>query len=59
MKWVEEHSSANGYAYDTASDDFGVLGTPGTWTRVRKGNIVKFCSRNRGDALRYYQRHAR
>ena len=35
------------------------MGTPGTWYRVRQGSHIALATRNRGDALRLFQRRVR
>jgi hypothetical protein len=57
MAWTTE-TLRWGVALDVSSDDFGVLGVPGTWYRVRQGSKVALTTRNRGDALRLFQRRA-
>jgi hypothetical protein len=58
MTWTTETLRA-GIAIENMSDDAGVLGTPGTWYRVRQGSRVALTTRNRGDALRRFQRQVR
>lgn len=48
----------SGVALDVHSDDRGTMGVPGTWYRVRQGSKVALTTRNRGDALRLFQRRA-
>lgn len=55
LKWTVEMTRV-GVELETVSDDFGILGTPGTWHRVRQGERVSQPMRNRGDALRKFQR---
>lgn len=55
MTWTTE-TLRSGVALEVASDDHGVMGTPGTWHRVRQGDRVSRPMRNRGDALRLFQR---
>jgi hypothetical protein len=57
MNWTTE-TLRSGVALDVASDDFGAMGTPGTWYRVRQGSHTALTTRNRGDALRLFQRRA-
>jgi hypothetical protein len=49
----------SGVAMDVHSDDRGTRGVPGTWYRVRQGSKVALTTRNRGDALRLFQRRVR
>lgn len=59
MKWSVE-CLRSGVALETLSDDLGVLGTPGTWYRVSDGTERGLmATRNRGDALRHFQRRVR
>ncbi|MET7975759.1 hypothetical protein ABZW44_22490 [Streptomyces mirabilis] len=58
MNWTTE-TLRSGIALEVASDDHGVMGTPGTWYRVRQGERVSSATRNRGDALRLFQRRVR
>jgi hypothetical protein len=58
MNWTTETLRA-GIALEVASDDHGVMGTPGTWYRVRQGDHTSRATRNRGDALRLFQRRVR
>ncbi|MFJ3588633.1 hypothetical protein ACIQUY_04995 [Streptomyces sp. NPDC090231] len=57
MNWTTE-TLRSGISVDVASDDFGTLGVPGTWHRVRRGSDILLTTRNRGDALRLFQRQA-
>ncbi|MER8266508.1 hypothetical protein ABT007_20170 [Streptomyces griseus] len=57
LSWATE-ILRSGVAMDVASDDLGTLGVPGTWHRVRRGSTVLLTTRNRGDALRRFQRLA-
>jgi hypothetical protein len=57
--WSTETVRA-GIALQSFSDDLGTLGTPGTWYRVTDGTERGlFTTRNRGDALRRFQRRVR
>lgn len=59
MEWVTESNRA-GIRLESLSDDLGVLGTPGTWYRVSDGTERGLVTtRNRGDALRLFQRRVR
>lgn len=58
MNWITE-TLRSGIALEVASDDHGLMGTPGTWHRVRQGDRVSHATRNRGDALRLFQRRVR
>jgi hypothetical protein len=58
MNWTTE-TLRSGIALEVASDDHGLMGTPGTWHRVRQGDRVSHATRNRGDALRLFQRRVR
>lgn len=58
MTWTTETLRA-GIALEVASDDHGTMGVPGTWHRVRQGDRVSHPTRNRGDALRLFQRRVR
>ena len=58
MNWTTE-TLRSGIALEVASDDHGLMGTPGTWYRVRQGDRVWPATRNRGDALRLFQRRVR
>ncbi|MFF1417576.1 hypothetical protein [Streptomyces sp. NPDC058280] len=58
MSWTTE-TLRSGIAFDVASDDHGTMGVPGTWHRVRQGSDVLLTTRNRGDALRLFQRRVR
>ncbi|MEU1037641.1 hypothetical protein [Streptomyces sp. NPDC005907] len=58
MNWTRE-TLRSGVELETASDDFGAMGTPGTWYRVRQGERVSHPTRSRGDALRHFQRRVR
>lgn len=57
MQWTVE-SNRSGVMLEVASDDLGERGVPGTWHRVRQGDRVSRPTRNRGDALRRFQRLA-
>jgi hypothetical protein len=57
MQWTVESNRA-GVKLEVASDDLGEMGAPGTWHRVRQGDCVSNPTRNRGDALRLFQRKA-
>lgn len=57
-RWIVESAHA-GITLEVLSDDLGTLGVPGTWYRVSNGTERKLLTtRNRGDALRAYQRRA-
>ncbi|MER5715732.1 hypothetical protein [Streptomyces sp. NPDC002132] len=58
MDWTTE-TLRSGIALEVASDDHGLMDTPGTWYRVRQGDRVSNATRNRGDALRLFQRRVR
>ncbi|MGX1133176.1 hypothetical protein RKD49_005366 [Streptomyces glaucescens] len=59
MKWTTE-CLRSGIKLESLSDDLGVLGTPGTWYRVSDGTERGlFTTRQRGDALRTFQRRVR
>ena len=58
MEWVRESIRA-GVELEEASDDLGSMCVPGTWYRVRQGSAVALTTRNRGDALRLFQRRVR
>jgi hypothetical protein len=58
MNWTAE-TLRSGIALEVASDDHGLMGTPGTWYRVRQDSQVELTTRNRGDALRLFQRQVR
>lgn len=58
MHWTTE-TLRSGIALEEASDDHGLMGTPGTWYRIRQGERVSQATRNRGDALRLFQRRVR
>lgn len=58
LNWTTE-TLRSGIALEVASDDHGVMGTPGTWYRVRQGSRIVLTTRNRGDALRLFQRQVR
>ncbi|WP_030248272.1 hypothetical protein [Streptomyces sp. NRRL S-455] len=58
MNWTTE-TLRSGIALEVASDDHGTMGVPGTWYRVRRGARVSVATRNRGDALRLFQRRVR
>jgi hypothetical protein len=58
MNWTTE-TLRSGIALEVASDDHGLMGTPGTWHRIRQGERVSPPTRNRGDALRLFQRQVR
>ncbi len=58
MNWTTE-TLRSGIALEVASDDHGLMGTPGTWYRVRQGSHIALATRNRGDALRLFQRRVR
>lgn len=56
MKWTIE-AQRSGITLESLSDDLGILGAPGTWYRVSDGTERGLMTtRNRGDALRTYQR---
>jgi len=57
MNWTVE-TLRSGVALEVAADDHGTMGVPGTWHRVRQGDRVSRPTRNRGDALRLFQRKA-
>ncbi|MFJ3084426.1 hypothetical protein ACIPJG_32380 [Streptomyces halstedii] len=58
MNWTTE-ILRSGIAIDTAYDHRMELATvPGTWYQVRQGDAVTLTTRNRGDALRRFQRLA-
>ncbi len=55
-RWVVESARA-GVTREVFNDGMGTLGVPGTWYRVSGGaNRVPLVTRNRGDALRDFQR---
>lgn len=56
--WTAE-AVRSGITRDVFSDDRGTLGVPGTWYRVRRGSNILLTTRNRGDALRLFQRVVR
>lgn len=57
--WTTETTRA-GITLESLSDDLGVFGAPGTWYRVSDGTERKLLvTRNRGDALRHFQRRVR
>lgn len=56
--WITEAESESGVTREFFSDDHGLLGVPGTWYRVRQGSGLLLTTRNRGDALRLFQRQA-
>jgi hypothetical protein len=58
MTWTTE-TLRSGIALEVASDDFGTMGVPGTWYRVRQDDLVSRATRSRGDALRLFQRKVR
>ncbi|MFF4836553.1 hypothetical protein [Streptomyces sp. NPDC001315] len=59
MNWTTE-TLRSGISLESLSDDLGVLGVPGTWYRVSDGTERGlFVTRNRGDALRLFQRRVR
>ena len=58
MNWTTE-TLRSGIALEEASDDRGLMGAPGTWYRVRQGSRIALTTRNRGDALRLFQRQVR
>lgn len=58
QNWITE-TTRSGITMDTFSDDRGVLGVPGTWHRVQRGSDLLLTTRNRGDALRLFQRQVR
>lgn len=58
INWTTE-TLRSGIALEAASDDHGLMGTPGTWYRVRQDAHVTQPTRNRGDALRLFQRRVR
>lgn len=58
INWTTE-TLRSGIALEVASDDHGLMGTPGTWYRVRQGSRVALTTRNRGDALRLFQHQVR
>ncbi|MDX2575946.1 hypothetical protein PV332_10680 [Streptomyces scabiei] len=58
MTWTTE-TLRSGIALEEASDDHGAMGVPGTWYRVRQGRDIALTTRNRGDALRLWQRRVR
>jgi hypothetical protein len=59
MSWTVE-INRSGIALESLSDDLGTLGVPGTWYRVSDGTERGlFTTRNRGDALRRWQRRVR
>ena len=55
LSWTVE-CVRSGITVEEASDDYGLMGVPGTWYRVRRGVEALLTTRNRGDALRLYQR---
>lgn len=55
MNWTIETFRA-GVSLEVASDDHGVRGT---WYRIQDGSQVIVTTRNRGDALRRFQRLVR
>ncbi|WP_405927859.1 hypothetical protein OG554_03430 [Streptomyces griseus] len=58
MTWTTE-TLRSGIALDTTYDHRRELAAvPGTWYRVRQGDVVTLTTRNRGDALRRFQRLA-
>jgi hypothetical protein len=58
MNWTTE-TLRSGVAIDTAYDHRRELASvPGTWYRVRQGDVLILTTRNRGDALRRFQRTA-
>lgn len=59
MQWTVE-STRSGITLESLSDDLGTLGVPGTWYRVSDGTERGLLvTRNRGDALRLFQRRVR
>jgi hypothetical protein len=59
MRWEPETTRA-GITLESLSDDLGTLGVPGTWYRVSDGTERGLLTtRNRGDALRHFQRRVR
>lgn len=58
MTWTTE-TLRSGIALEVASDDLGTMGVQGTWRRVSQGDRVSHPMRNRGDALRLFQRRVR
>jgi hypothetical protein len=57
MNWNTESLRA-GITLEVANDSMGVMGVRGTWHRVLEGSAVVLTTRNRGDALRTFQRLA-
>lgn len=58
MSWTVE-LIRSGITLESLSDDLGTLGVPGTWYRVSDGTERGLLTtRNRGDALRHFQRRA-
>ena len=55
LNWTREFLRS-GITMEQASDDHGLMDTPGTWYRVSRGENVLLTTRSRGDALRLYQR---
>ncbi|MFD5504639.1 hypothetical protein ACFWJS_33850 [Streptomyces sp. NPDC127061] len=56
MSWTAE-LNRSGITLESLSDDLGALGVPGTWYRVSDGTERGLLvTRNRGDALRLFQR---